>query len=377
MLPATSNKYNDHWAKWKTFLQGEIDCDDPFLKTRSEDEKAALVSLFLMRRYQNGLRGKAATSVTAGIRIHYAQELQSTTFLESAVIAAARSSCQLNPTELRAKRNLGASDTVKLPVHEDLLYDMKINLWDGRAWSGPDLKSRMVYLGAMYAYDMGARVCEYTAAEQGKVDHCVRVDDLTFELECPGRTVNILGSDLAKHGLRELAEESSLLGRVIQCQVLTASSKGKVSSKPKVIGRRSPEEGNHLDNLVLFMTHSGALGADELFTIRDATGIHTVLKAKTIRVEIKRACIRLNLPPAYFSSHSLRKGAITHMRASGATEEDRRDRGNYAPGSQVMNLTYDYATGLGPLASNSLVGGRKPTIEDVQRLIPAMRSSVP
>ena len=30
------------------------------------------------------------------------------------------------------------------------------------------------------------------------------------------------------------------------------------------------------------------------------------------------------------------------MRATGATEEDRRDRGNYAVGSQVMNQTYDY-----------------------------------
>jgi hypothetical protein len=61
-----------------------------------------------------------------------------------------------------------------------------------------------------------------------------------------------------------------------------------------------------------------------------------------------------NLPPAYFSSHSLRK-----MRAEGATVDDRRDRGNYSAGSQVMNNTYDYATGLGPLGSNSLKGGHR------------------
>ena len=64
------------------------------------------------------------------------------------------------------------------------------------------------------------------------------------------------------------------------------------------------------------------------------------------------------------------------MRASGATEDDRRDRGNYAPGSQVMNQTYDYATGLGPLAANSLPGGYQPSIADVQRLLPAKRGSV-
>lgn len=42
------------------------------------------------------------------------------------------------------------------------------------------------------------------------------------------------------------------------------------------------------------------------------------------------------------------------MRPQGSTDDDRRDRGNYAAGSAVINNTYDYATGLGPLASNSL-----------------------
>ena len=91
-----------------------------------------------------------------------------------------------------------------------------------------------------------------------------------------------------------------------------------------------------------------------------------------MRDQIKASCKRLGLPPNYFSSHSLRKGAITHMRANGASEDDRRDRGNYAP-SEVMNSTYDYATGLGPLASNSLPNAQQPTITDLQRILPAVR----
>ena len=87
-----------------------------------------------------------------------------------------------------------------------------------------------------------------------------------------------------------------------------------------------------------------------------------VLTGRTVREE-------LNLPPPYFSSHSLRKDGITHMCAQGSTEEDRSDRGNYAAGSQVMNNTYDYATGLGPLASNSLEGGHKLNKSDLQRLL--------
>jgi hypothetical protein len=40
-----------------------------------------------------------------------------------------------------------------------------------------------------------------------------------------------------------------------------------------------------------------------------------------------------------------------------------------------MNTTYDYASGLGPLGSNSLEGGHKLSKSDIQRLLPpAMKS---
>ncbi len=56
------------------------------------------------------------------------------------------------------------------------------------------------------------------------------------------------------------------------------------------------------------------------------------------------------------------------MRSSGVSEDDRRDRCNYAPGSQVMNTTYDFVGDVGPLASNSITGARKPTINVFYRL---------
>ena len=75
-------------------------------------------------------------------------------------------------------------------------------------------------------------------------------------------------------------------------------------------------------------------------------GQHFALRARAVRDELKITCQRNGLTPGYFSSHSLRKGAITQMRSLGSSEDDRRDRGNYAPGSQVMNNTYDYASGI-------------------------------
>ena len=142
--------------------------------------------------------------------------------------------------------------------------------------------------------------------------------------------------------------------------MLAASSKGKVAVKPKLIGRRSTEEEAFMSDILDFLAHSGATGKEELLSFRCTDGHHAALRARAVRDELKTTCQRNGLPPDYFSSHS-----------------DRRDRGNYAPGSQVMNNTYDYASGMGPLAANSLTGGYKPELSDLKRLIPAVRRSIP
>jgi hypothetical protein len=100
------------------------------LKGVPESEKVAIIGLFMYRRYQHGARGKAATSVTAGIRIQLAQQLESSAFLDSAMIATARKACRLNPEELKAKHESEMSDTVKLPISEDVLEAMRARLWD-------------------------------------------------------------------------------------------------------------------------------------------------------------------------------------------------------------------------------------------------------
>ena len=109
---------------------------------------------------------------------------------------------------------------------------------------------------------------------------------------------------------------------------------------------------------------------EELFSCHGSSGQKVYLRARTVREELKKTCALNYLPPSYFSSHSLRKGVITQMWALGTSEDD---RGNYPPNSQVMNTTYDYVTGLGPLAANSLEGVRRPELSDVMKLLLAER----
>ena len=376
VLPATSRTYERHWLQWKTFLASTTKVTDPLLHGISDADKSALVGLFLLERYNTGLRAKGATAVTAGLRMQFARHLIPTGFLDAAVIATARSSCRLNPSELRLIRNSDASDTVKLPACHGMLMDMRARLWTPQPWTGSGLVARMTYLGCMWGFDQSARVSEYTVPEPRAQDHCIRLDDLSFYSQTPEGIIPCVGSVLARN-LAGAADDCRLIQNIVECRVQGASSKGKRVVKAKLIGRRSPDESLFLSELATFIARSGALGTDELFCVRTPTGSKTALTGRAVRDQIKDTCQRLGLPPNHFSSHSLRKGAITHMRANGVSEDDRRDRGNYAPGSQVMNTTYDYVTGLGPLASNGLPSAQQPTITDIQRILPAARPAHP
>ena len=370
VLPNTNRVYDKSWEQWTSFLKSEVDEDDPFVRSAGAEEKASLVGVMMLRRHEQGLRDKQATSFTAAIRIRFSQQGLSTEFLNSPVIATARAACKLKPEELREMRDRGAAASVKLPICESILVDMKSRMWTGRGWTGADMRDRMIYIGCMWAFEMGARVSEYTTPEPGGVDHCIRVDDLTLIAVYPSGTRSIYGSELVGLGLAD-----GLAGRpnVVECRATGVTSKGKRVVKPKIIRRRSVEESRFLDDLLDFMAHCGNTGKDELFSFRCEASAHVKLRSRDVREALKSVCVENGLDPDYFSSHSLRKGAITEMRALGASEDDRRDRGNYAPNSQVMNVTYDYGAGIGPLASNSLTGGHKPTVEDVRRLIPPVR----
>jgi hypothetical protein len=295
-----------------------------------------------------------------------------TAFFESSVITTARVSCAMKPSELRDLKDNGSVATVKLPLCEEILADLRARSWpDG--WSDEAKKVKSVYVGTMYGFETAGRIGEFAHCEPCSQDHCARVDDFTFVVDTSGATKNLLGSGLAALRLVDSTE-----GRqsIVECRVRTVSSKGKVVVKPMLIGRRSPEEAEFLDDLAAWIIHSGASGTDEVFSFRKRDGTVVRLTGRSVRDEINTTCANNGLTPYYFSAHSLRKGAITHMRAQGATEDDRRDRGNCPAGSMVMNSVYDYATGLGPLASSSLEGGHRLDKKDLKRMIPPARKSV-
>ena len=187
VLAGTQRTYAAHWSLWREFLALNADAGNPFLIGLAEEAKSELVGLFLFRRYQAGARGKQAYGVTAGIRMRFAQELLSTEFLDAAVIQTARSACQLNPQELRIRRDTAAStSSVKLPVCESILVAMRVRLWTETPWTPPAIPGCLAYIGCIWGFDQSARISEYTMPEGDAEDHCIRVDDLTFILSSGG-----------------------------------------------------------------------------------------------------------------------------------------------------------------------------------------------
>jgi hypothetical protein len=64
VLPSTDRKYELQWGWFVQFMKDQ-GSDDPFMKTLTPQERAGMVSLFMMSRHIAGKRGKAASAVTA------------------------------------------------------------------------------------------------------------------------------------------------------------------------------------------------------------------------------------------------------------------------------------------------------------------------
>ena len=125
VLPNTNRAYDRYWQQWVAFVKSEVDEDDPFVSSAGEEEKASLIGLMMMRRHEQGLRGKQATAFTAAMRLRFAQQGCPTGFLNSALIVTARAACKPTPEELRVKKDSGPTTSVKLPISGSILIDMR------------------------------------------------------------------------------------------------------------------------------------------------------------------------------------------------------------------------------------------------------------
>jgi hypothetical protein len=96
------------------------------------------------------------------------------------------------------------------------------------------------------------------------MDHCYRTDDLTFAVVTTEGSVNVAGSALAE---LPRVKAGQGYGQIAECRVSGVSTKGKITTKAKFIGRRSVAESEFLDDLIEFIVHSGGRGDSQLMFV--------------------------------------------------------------------------------------------------------------
>lgn len=366
----TAAAYERDWKSWCLFLKEELRSADGLLTGFVEEDKAPIVALFLRSRHEAGMRGRGASGVTAGIRLKFTESLLPTAFMDSPIVTAAREACELTSAESRTRRDNGPRFTVKLPLCESILLEQRGPLWSNQGWDYPAIDQRALYIAAMWAFDMGARVSEYTAPEGKAEDHCVRAGDLLFDGDGPEGPFTVRGGD--DYFVRARANGGQMV-RFLGCWALPVSQKTGEVVKTKFIGRRTPNEVQFLGDLTEWVVNSGVTPSEELFSrcvnVRGKPS-RKRLMARAIRSFVKKVAEEAGLDPRYFSAHSLRKATITHMRAVGASMDDMRDRANYAGGSEMPRTTYDYSSlGHGALSSSAIGGGVAPGVRDIGRYL--------
>jgi hypothetical protein len=369
----TLKRYASGWTEWRNYVSTLRDSrvsNDPYLAALDDEGKSYHLARFFQLRHVSGLRGKAATAVGAAVRKHFEIGLKSTVFMDAPIVSRARKSCQMTTAESREYAKSDASKA-KLPVCEEMVQELRSQLWENVPWITLEQRDmHMTYICIVYGFDIAVRVGEATVTSGYNENHTILAEELVFNLSEP---VLVDGKEIysVRGGSKELISHV-VKDNILHCDVGALSGKTGALKKDKRIGRRSPAEEQFLEDLFTWIQKSGVQSKEHLFSRWGRTKAgkmsHKNCTPKMATAAIKKAAITRNLDPDDYAFHSLRKAAMTHMRAMGVSREESRDRGNYSSDSVVMEQVYDYdVSGFGPLASNSLPGGKRPGYEEMAR----------
>ena len=305
----TSDGCGGDWRSWVAFLgkctAGAMREDVYLDQARDDTERATVLALYFKERYETGKkRGRQATCPSAGIRHHFLSALRPVEWFKSQIVTNARAACRPSCDELRERKKKAKSNAT-LPVSEDMLLEARAKLWVEKSWGWGDIDDRMTYLGLMWGFDQVARVSEYTAPESSSENHCVQVWQLSFvtEAEGGGQQRLVAGAGLAQ----ALRDDPSR--KIVACEVEASSHKGGALSKKKLIGRRSSEESQWLDDLVVWLVNSKLAAEDLIFTRYMAKTVggkvfKKRLSAQMIRRAVKDMAKKAGFPTDRFSAHS-------------------------------------------------------------------------
>jgi hypothetical protein len=338
---------------------------------RIDHTKLLTVCHLFAERHGAGKREEAATEITAAIRKHFALAMEDTVWMNTEAIGVGRKACKRMSQENRDYVKAG-SGRARLPIWFALLEQLREDLWVDEGCSPADIDSKMTYITTMFAFDLAMRAGEAAHKWGGGEDHTIKCEDVVMHF-----TVMVIQEGVNRHSVRggtDTVRDLVSPDNVRMIEICALTHKSGVINTTKEIKRDSEEEEELLEDLVRFMKPSGATSKEPLFSRRAsaANGVIRlkVCKPRMITEAIKAEVTRQGLDPTLFSFHSLRKGAVTHMKALGVSREETLARGNYSKASVMIDTTYNYnSSGTGPLGAMNSNRANVPGREDIARKV--------
>ena len=347
----TNRGYEPFEEVWLSFIESRFEGTDIFLSGWGEKDKRGVLVLFV--DYLRGQRMSVSVGMAA-VRHLFRSHLEDVSIFADACVQGAREACRPDPREV----SLAKEQNLRLPVPFELIVELRRKFWEGSR----DVDDRMTYLGIMLAYSLCLRVGEYAHDSGTKGKHCMRNDDIYF---------------LCEDGVQRSPSELRLSqdAGVSSVMIIIRSSKTDTTGR----GRYEyvhPVTTLHQQLLVdlTWWARNSLSGSGENFLsrYREYKGrlSHKVLTREMVSKALKAGATTLGIDASRISTHSLKIGGPSDMRAAGVGDEQIRRKTKHL---SEASLGYQMAShkDIDPLAVASEKLGL--TASDVQGLLPVKK----
>ena len=328
-----------------------------------------------------GMRDEQIRRAVSSVAFMFESAGTESEFFKLAIVSRGRKASTRSNEECVEKENMRA-DKVILPVCLDIVLGVRQKYWVEQPWTAKGMSMKGIWLAISLCFDSGLRIGNLTKKD-GKhgADHCIRANKVSFLVTDPLENIKkrIKGGPSMSSFLARQDVSLDMVQSVDMIYV-TSKTSGKVKSlmdNPKTLGRNSEVESTVLDDLLLWMQHSGVQESDELLTRYSATDSRKVVIRKDVRAAIKEAVSSMGLPAKYFSTKSLRSGFGAHAVANGIDMNQMKVRGGWVKDSDVPDKYYvRNMNSTGALAfSTSSSGVQKYGIKEIRRMLPEEATS--
>jgi len=312
----TRDRYTAECEKfWMTFLEGEqfagklhgVDIQRFASDITDKDVLRRLIVAFVIHLVDLQARGQKILHVLSAISFMFKSHMVDSSIFSDPTVRLARAA---------AADATGAwSESIKrMPfVHDMLLYAETI-LWDAG-----DIDQQMTFVGIILAFHFCLRVSEYVHSyidDDGEVSHAIDADDIEFILRDGSRVRSWAAKDTGS-----LFEDIAHVKLVVRTSKCDKKGKGRIL----YISRRGVQE-THLIMILFQWSCISGIKMDDPFLSRYKMSNHRLrrlkLTTKMVNESLKDIAEFFGFPRIYFSSHSLRIGGSTTMRAAGMNKED-------------------------------------------------------